>query len=105
MKSEERVRDRLEFCKGGRIWEWIHRKEIDALEWVLEDDDRSLHTDSDQSAGEIPHYDERTALACAYEGDELLAIAYKRGVVEEWLEGAWFDVVLTPDGLEVFGDD
>lgn len=47
------------------------------------------------------HYlDDRTELAYAYDGEELLAIAYKEKVVREWLDRAWFTVSLTPAGEE-----
>lgn len=57
-------------------------------------------TFDDESPRGEQYTDDRTALAHAYEGDELLAIAYKQKVVEEWLSGAWFEVSLTPAGEE-----
>lgn len=44
------------------------------------------------------HWDERTALAYAYEGDELAAKLYKEKAVRECQASGWLTVSLTPEG-------
>lgn len=58
----------------------------------------------DDARGE--HYtDDRTTLAFAYEGDELVARLFKKRAVREFQASSLYDVVLTPDGEEGLSDD
>ena len=61
-------------------------------------------TYADDSPRGEKYLDDRTELAYAYDGEELLAIAYKEKVVREWLDRAWFSVSLTPAGEERCAD-
>jgi hypothetical protein len=44
------------------------------------------------------HWDDRTALAYAYEGDELVAKLYKEKAVRECQQLGWLSVSMTPEG-------
>lgn len=56
---------------------------------------------TDRDFAEIGHTDGRTALACAYEGDQLVAILYSKKAVRECEASGWLTVSRTPEGEKI----